>query len=122
MPVDDARTMAALDALIARIGAAGAVAVKGAGLIIQAAGMKDTKVLSGTLRRSWKTTSVGMSAVFVGPTVIYARRIELGFKGTDSAGRTYDQAPSPYVKPALERSMPAVQAHIVSTIARAVTG
>lgn len=34
----------------------------------------------------------------------YARRLELGFVGTDSRGRTYDQAPRPFLRPALLRS------------------
>lgn len=119
MPVDDAGTLAALDALIAKIGAAGAVAVKGAALIVQRQGMENSPVLSGTLRRSWKSSSEGLTA-FTGPTVIYARRIELGFRGTDSAGRTYNQAPNPYVKPARDQSMPAVRAFIGQTLADAM--
>jgi hypothetical protein len=36
--------------------------------------------------------------------VAYAMRLELGFVGTDSLGRTYDQAPRPVFRPALLRS------------------
>ena len=121
MPVDDAGTLAALDALIVRIRAAEAAAVKGAALIVQSAGMEKTPVLSGTLRRSWKMESKGLAA-FVGPTMVYARRIELGFKGPDSLGRVYNQAPNPYVKPALDESLPAIQSYVSTTFARAVTG
>lgn len=32
----------------------------------------------------------------------YARRIELGFQGKDSAGRVYDAPPFPYLRPAAE--------------------
>ena len=38
----------------------------------------------------------------VGTNLEYARRLELGFVGTDSLGRKYDQAPRPYLRPALE--------------------
>jgi len=38
----------------------------------------------------------------VGSNVIYARRVELGFVGTDSLGRKYNQAPNPYLRKALE--------------------
>ena len=40
----------------------------------------------------------------VGTNVEYARRVEMGFVGTDSLGRTYNQAPNPYLRPALEKN------------------
>ena len=40
----------------------------------------------------------------VGSNVVYARRMELGFVGTDSLGRTYNQAPRPYLRPALHKN------------------
>jgi hypothetical protein len=53
------------------------------------------KVLgSGPIPRGW--------AADVGPTMVYSRRLELGFTGTDSAGRVYDQQPYPYLRPAME--------------------
>ncbi|MGF2618433.1 HK97 gp10 family phage protein [Rossellomorea vietnamensis] len=39
----------------------------------------------------------------VGSKVPYAMRIEYGFRGTDSLGRTYNQAPQPYLNPALNQ-------------------
>lgn len=36
----------------------------------------------------------------VAPTMRYSRRLELGFDGTDSRGRTYHQQPYPYLYPA----------------------
>lgn len=36
----------------------------------------------------------------VGPTVVYSRRVELGFYGADSRGRIYNQPPYPYLEPA----------------------
>lgn len=44
----------------------------------------------------------------VGTNVEYARRLELGFVGTDSAGRTIDQAPRPFLRPALTASLTAI--------------
>jgi hypothetical protein len=38
---------------------------------------------------------------FVGSPLIYARRLELGFVGADSMGRTVNQAPRPYLRPAV---------------------
>jgi len=40
----------------------------------------------------------------VGSNVVYARRLELGFVGTDSLGRKYNQAPRPYLRTALEKN------------------
>jgi len=45
----------------------------------------------------------------IGTDVEYARRIELGFAGTDSLGRTFNQAAKPYLRPALLESEGEVQ-------------
>lgn len=124
MPADDRATQAALDALIGKISAAGAASVRTGALVIQAAGMRHSPVLTGTLRRSWRTqtinSGVGVYAARVGPTVVYARRIELGFKGEDSLGRVYDQQPKPYAKPGYEEAFPAARAAILRGLAAAL--
>ncbi len=43
---------------------------------------------------------VGEYGVMTGPATAYARRLELGFVGTDSRGRVYQQQPRPFLKPA----------------------
>lgn len=43
-------------------------------------------------------------AVAVGTDVEYARRIEYGFAGIDSRGRTYNQPAQPYLRPALDEN------------------
>lgn len=125
MPGGD-ETVAALGALIARMAAAGPIAMRQSVLAMQASGMAHSPVKKGTLRRSWKTEMVssglGVYAARVGPTVVYARRIELGFKGTDSAGRTYDQAPAPYVRPAYDETVPKIAAFIRAQFTKAITG
>lgn len=79
-----------------------------------ASGRPGPEVVTGTLRRGithdpitpW---GVGGWQTRVGPTVIYSRRIELGFAGTDSLGRRYNQPPYPYFGPAtaaVARDMP----------------
>lgn len=77
-------------------------------------------VLTGNLRRSLhaEVTEVGDHdvEVAVGTDVVYARRIELGFEGTDSLGRTYHQSPRPYLRPALDET----KGEVISTVARAV--
>ena len=123
MPADSKSTIAALDALMIRISAAGAVGVKRAALAVQAEGMRQTRVLSGTLRRSWRTesgpNSLGTYAAWTGPTMVYARRLELGFKGADSLGRVYNQAPKPYVRPAYETMLSRIPAIVVSSLRQA---
>ena len=61
---------------------------------------------AGTLR-----DSIGHSGVILtgeGPTILigsgedYARRIDLGFHGTDSLGRSYDQEAQPFIEPVLD--------------------
>lgn len=39
-----------------------------------------------------------------GTNVVYALRLELGFVGVDRLGRRYNQAPRPYLRPALQRN------------------
>jgi hypothetical protein len=67
------------------------------------------KVVSGTMRANISHQVVRNADTisgFIGvrENVAYARRLELGFVGTDSLGRTYDQAPRPFLRPALLRS------------------
>lgn len=47
---------------------------------------------------------VALYGVAKGPASDYAMRLELGFTGTDKRGRVYDQAPRPYLKPALKKN------------------
>jgi hypothetical protein len=59
-----------------------------------AAGTPGPDVVTGTLRRGVGHTPVHRVGLVgwqseVGPTVIYSRRIDLGFHGTDSLGRVY---------------------------------
>ena len=42
----------------------------------------------------------------------YARRIELGFMGTDKLGRTYHQAAQPYMRPAFDQKKEEARAAI----------
>jgi hypothetical protein len=64
-------------------------------------------VVSGSLRRSIMVdgpTSMGSGEwmMLVGPTMRYSRRLELGFEGADSRGRSFHQPPYPYLKPAFD--------------------
>jgi len=44
----------------------------------------------------------------VGTNVEYARRLEKGFTGTDKLGRVIDQAPRPFLRPALDTNRDAI--------------
>ena len=51
-------------------------------------------------------------AVYVGTDVQYARRIEYGFEGEDSRGRTYHQPAQPYLRPAIDENQEAVSREV----------
>ena len=73
--------------------------------------------VTGTLRRSITVLSVtkvgsGEFQATVAPTVIYGRRTELGFHGTDSLGRNYNnpgEPAYPYLTPAVTKAIPDLQ-------------
>ena len=103
--------VAALEAMDARVDLASRNTVRDGAQVIQrqarmnATGRPGPKVRTGTLRRSITIKyphrgGGGLYEAQIGPTVIYSRRIELGFDGTDSIGRTYHQPPYPYFRPA----------------------
>jgi hypothetical protein len=75
-------------------------------------------VVTGFLRNSiaaQQSTSLGefgwVTTVYPGGP--YYRRLELGFTGTDSIGRRYNQPPYPFMRPALETT--AATANAVAT-------
>lgn len=103
-------------------------AVLSAALIVVNDAKRKAPVLTGTLRRSihiggntGKTPDFQPTpeapelprperrgnavVVFVGTNVPYAARIEFGFAGQDSLGRTYSQAAKPYLRPALDNNL-----------------
>lgn len=90
-------------------------------------GGDQPNVVTGTLRRSIMTTPAvrtGYAAytATVGPSVVYARRVELGFTGTDSAGRTYRQRPYPYFGPAVKAAQPRIQTLAARNWAKIIGG
>lgn len=73
-------------------------------------------IVTGTLRRSIRFTPIGKLAggytTMVGPTTVYGRRVELGYKGIDSLGRKYNQPAFPYFGPAVKEVR--VRAHEIA--------
>ena len=70
------------------------------------------KVVTGTLRSNigYEVSIkggevVGALGVKKGPANEYAKRLELGFVGTDSAGRRIDQKPRPFLRPTINDNM-----------------
>jgi len=129
VPADADATIAALRAMKVRIDVACKESVMKVGLAVQRAGMAHTKVVSGTLRRSWRTEPIdggdGVYGARVGPTTVYARRQELGFMPPlrDSLGRSFPTAYGwPYVRPARDEVVPQAQAIVTAAIARAIGG
>jgi len=75
-----------------------------------ASGAPGPGVVTGTARRGVRHDPVRRSGLLgwqteVGPTVIYSRRLDLGFNGTDALGRVYSQAPRPWFTPAWDKTM-----------------
>jgi hypothetical protein len=131
MAVDDRATRLALDEMIARVMAAGAAISRRGALIVQRSAQgrlhEGYGVLSGTMRRSVHTQGPtsrgdGVYATRVGPSVIYARRFELGYTGPDSLGRVFAQAPRPFMMPAVKEARPAVAALAAAEWTRAIRG
>lgn len=106
---------AGINALIAAVDAATKLAVTSGAHLIEANAKQSMngpgpQVQTGTLRRSISvvdTTSLGAGVwkARVAPTVIYGRRMELGFHGQDSLGRTYNQRAYPFMRPGLQKSI-----------------
>lgn len=67
------------------------------------------RVLTGNLRKSIthdvKTTKRQVIGRTGSAGLPYARRLELGFFGTDSRGRNINQAERPYLRPALKENL-----------------
>lgn len=60
--------------------------------------------------------------VAVGSAAEYARRLELGFVGTDSLGRKYHQSPRPYIKPALDSNRKQVEEEMAKRFRQVIGG
>lgn len=75
----------------------------------KASGRPGPNAPTGDYRRSWGTSfmdGAGWFAGAAGTNAVQGRRLELGFVGTDSLGRHYNQPPYPHVGPATEEIEP----------------
>jgi HK97 gp10 family phage protein len=102
-------------------------AVKKGAALIEAKAKARSPVLHGANRRSIHVEGpipmgfLGYSAS-IGPSMIYSRRLELGFSGTDAIGRAYHQAPRPYLAPGLADAQPELAAIFSAAWAAATSG
>jgi hypothetical protein len=99
----------ALTGIGVAVEAAAAQAVTEAAHYIERGAKQRAPVRTGTLRRSITVfgpnrLAAGVYEAFVGPTAVYGRRVELGFVGSDSLGRRFNQAGHPYLGPAVEEA------------------
>ena len=85
-----------------------------------ASGRPGPNVVTGNYRRSInrRTTRQGTTITTrVSSAQDHARRLEMGFTGTDSLGRSYDQKALPHFGPALDSVAPRLQAALQAVMA-----
>lgn len=83
------------------------------GWLIANEAKKRAPYKTGTLRRDIRPEIVEDGVVVVGTSVPYARRIEFGFIGKDSRGRSYHQAARPFLRPAYDEKKNEAIAEVV---------
>jgi phage gpG-like protein len=66
-------------------------------------------------------TSTG-AEVAVGTNVEYGPRLEYGFVGTDSLGRTYHQPARPHARPAIEAAQPEAEREVIAALRQLIDG
>ncbi|MFD9004387.1 hypothetical protein ACFV0T_26100 [Streptomyces sp. NPDC059582] len=69
-----------------------------------ASGRPGPNVITGAYRSSWQAHPRGLphgAMCTLGTNAPQGRRLEWGFTGIDSLGRSYDQPPFPHVEPAI---------------------
>jgi hypothetical protein len=94
-------------------------------VVANASGRPGPEAPTGDYRRSISRQVVkggSTSEGFVGTNAPQARRLELGFTGTDSLGRSYDQPPFPHFGPAADEVRPGFEATIAAIPAAAAQG
>lgn len=70
-----------------------------------ASGRPGPNAPTGDYRRSWTRRKI-KNGYSIGTNRPQARRLEMGFYGTDSLGRVYNQAPYPHLDPAIDTVTP----------------
>lgn len=89
----------AIEKAVRHTGEMGVARIRG-----NASGRPGPNVITGAYRNSWRPEMRGLphgALCTIGTDLPYGRRLEFGFTGTDSLGRSYNQPPFPHVQPAL---------------------
>lgn len=105
----------AIEKAVKHAGEMGVARIRG-----NASGRPGPNVITGAYRNSWRaeTRTLRAGAICtIGTDLPYGRRLEYGFVGTDSLGRTYNQPPFPHVQPAL----PYIQGMLVAQMRFAIS-
>jgi hypothetical protein len=82
-------------------------------------GPPGPRLLTGDYVRSWSvqtTMGAGGPVATAGTSAPQARRLELGYRGTDSIGRAYNQPPYAHAGPGLDETAPAFYAAIAAIV------
>ena len=87
-----------------------------AGNRLKAAIQAGSPVDTGAYRGAWQMAVTGPWAVQVSNAMPYGPRLEFGFHGTDSLGRSYSQGARPHVRPAVEAVVPSWQDDLASMV------
>lgn len=78
-------------------------------VMAKASGRPGPRSITGDYRRSWQNVYSGGAGQYssqTGTNAVQARRLEYGFHGMDSIGRTYNQPPFPHARPAFDETTP----------------
>lgn len=107
--IDDRAVLAAFKKLATVTQAANLeTAVRAGGLPIINEAVELSPKLTGTNARSIQQniTERGNGRIHseIGPSTVYGARLEFGYSDTDSLGRTYNQPPRPYMRPAYDHN------------------
>jgi hypothetical protein len=120
------RIAAELDAASAKVGPGVARTVQHHGRMLatrvkaNASGRPGPNVVTGDYRRSITlrmSGAGGFRMADVGTNKPQGRRLEYGFHGTDSLGRSYNQPPLPHFGPAFDQTVPLFMADLDRVVA-----
>lgn len=129
--LNDSAFQQAMSKLIAKADVAAQQMVTLGGRVIErnakaaANGRPGPNVITGSHRRSFhlgevRKVTTGTWESETGPSMVYSRRLELGFDGTDSLGRVYSQPAYPSLEPGLAASGPELTALAARLYGRAL--
>lgn len=91
-----------------------------AALVVMNAAKLKAPYITGNLKRSIHVAEVTDQRAVIGPSAVYGRRVEFGFRGADRLGRVYNQPAHPYLRPAVEESRAEIAAAVQTVLQQAL--